>query len=548
MPRAWPVSLVALVAVAAAYAQDLGPCAGKQCLGIDWKKPSYVDLVSLDPTKRSASGRLPIHYAAIHCSPHGVFTSLVTRGSPLDEPDPVTGMAPLEISMTVCRGGTTRTLLDYGADPNFEYTRGGGNAIHLAFDRRLADSMVERLLETGVDLDVADDDGIKPLVYLMADDDLDMIEAFLDAGADPDVADANGNTLAHYAAHFGHTSLLSKLRATGADLGKVSGNGRAPLHLSAARGLDPDVVAIYYLAGVDPNPIDSLGLAPIHYAVAMTPLESITSLLVMGASPEEIDGNGDRPLHYALRNNPDVKVTKLLLGLGADPNLPGASGRAPIMMAVANHDEGDFLEVLVDAGADPNVDDEYGRSLLHHAILENNSKMAASLIRAGADIFKPDRLGQTPYDLAELVSLEGPARGLMQGIVEDRQRRARAWAAELARLANEKLERNQQQNEARAEARAKRVAARLKVKSEHEGKYRIRQIDQRRAGLESRLKHLERSGNTRMIERIQAQIDALDTQAQDVREQMRGLELERQRRVAQARGQPFPADGEDVPQ
>lgn len=57
-------------------------------------------------------------------------------------------------------------------------------------------------------------------------------------------------------------------------------------------------------------------------------------------------------------------------------------------------------EKLLFAGANPNTGDENGTTPLHYAVMSQNEKMVALLIKNKADKFKMDKKGKSPLDYA----------------------------------------------------------------------------------------------------------------------------------------------------
>jgi ankyrin repeat protein len=60
------------------------------------------------------------------------------------------------------------------------------------------------------------------------------------------------------------------------------------------------------------------------------------------------------------------------------------------------------MELLLNLGLDPNASDKHGWTPLHHAAACGHTRVAALLLRVGADRSTRATAGQTPADLAHL--------------------------------------------------------------------------------------------------------------------------------------------------
>ncbi len=159
--------------------------------------------------------------------------------------------------------------------------------------------------------------------------------------------------------------------------------------------------------GLIPNGRMSDTIGPcLTYAIHLSPLGFIRTLLELGADPNAPIDGGFPPLIAALtctREGPgktrrtDVDdVLRLLLSFGADPNQRGINDYTPLHMAVAERNPL-AVQILLDSGADPELRtriDEYETpaDMARNAGLAD---IAATLARKGQPLRRRLRSGLT---------------------------------------------------------------------------------------------------------------------------------------------------------
>jgi uncharacterized protein len=168
----------------------------------------------------------------------------------------------------------------------------------------------------------------------------------------------------------------------------------------ALRRGDEDYVASLLLqdphAGGRPEP--STGLTPLHYAAQGAPLPILASVLASNAARDARDHHGRTALWYAADDGLTASVEALLTA-GADPTIPDDRGLTPLITAIRRGRESTVACLASDGRALDTPDRPGGLTPLHHAVLAHNITIVRTLIAAGVDRSRTNRLGKTAFEL-----------------------------------------------------------------------------------------------------------------------------------------------------
>jgi ankyrin repeat protein len=361
--------------------------------------------------------------------------ALLEHGAAVDTRDPSFGQTPLMIAV---RGGhlpLVRALLDAGADVNAQSTaeepprfvppsespeglsRGAGiiragwpegrgkrfpaagAKTPLLYATREGHLEIARLLlERGAQLELADGNGITPLINALLNatifrvnrtgrsDHLAIANLLLDAGANPNASD-----------WYGETPLWAAVDLRNLELGR-EGNDR---------NVRDDAFALIerlLRSGAEPNARTREFPHERRY------------LVVQVGSVAWVDLTGQTPFLRAAAAG-DLKVMRLLLEHGADPNIATYAGTTPLMVAAGvnwafneTYDEGrDALLAAVklahELGNDVNAVNSMGVAAIHGAANRGANDVIEYLAANGANLDAADKQGRTPLDWAKGVFL-----------------------------------------------------------------------------------------------------------------------------------------------
>ena len=431
---------------------DVNAIAADGTTALHWAARSgHLDIAQMllaagaDVTARSRTGVTALGLAAAN-GDAAIIGALLAAGA-----NPNTASSEGEtVLMTAARAGSApgvRALLARGADPNAREGWFGQTALMWAAAANAGDA-VSALIEAGADLNARSaasagqprlprvqgvaaqaahsnfpKGGFTPLLFAAREGALDATRVLADAGVDLSLADPDGIAPLSMAIINAHYDLASLLLDKGADVNGADRVGRTPLFFAT-----------------DMHTLEWLFSRPVPRASSeMDSPDLVARLLDRGARVNARLTGRPFILHHNATGNrtisegatafmkaattSDVGLMRLLLARGADPNIPTQNNTTAVMAAaglnwvdiasLGTEDASiEALTLLLERGGDVNAANDAGETAAHGAAQRGADKVLQFLFDRGARLDAKNKEGRTPLDEAtgQLEETEDNAR------------------------------------------------------------------------------------------------------------------------------------------
>lgn len=174
---------------------------------------------------------------------------------------------------------------------------------------------------------------------------------------------------------------FNKLLSIGVDPDPRDTFGNAPSHYAAEDGTC-DVLDILLRHNIDINAQDITLKTPLMKATRNGKLEAVKRLLQGRCNVNIRDKNGDTSLHFASRHGNAALVDTLLVA-GSDVNMQNQWGHTPVMEAVSYNNK-NAASSLLNVNCDVNLREyKSGSTALHVAVRKNYTVIVESLLSTG---------------------------------------------------------------------------------------------------------------------------------------------------------------------
>src|SRR5688572_15531637 len=389
-------------------------------------------------------GATPMSEAAVVAEP-AMIEALLGAGADVESPN-ADGQTALMVVARTSQVDSARLLLARGAKVNAVEQWRGQTALMWAVAQKQP-AMVKALIAAGADVNARSQvnnwerqvtaepraiyrpaGGLTPLLYAAREGCVECATLLVDGGADINLADPEGISPLLMAVMNMHFDLAASLIRKGANPDRWDFWGRAPLYTAVdlntiPRGGRPDRPSLDKTTSVEVASMLLEAGANVNARLKLSPpFRNI-------GNDRGLDGmltTGTTPLLRAAKAL-DVPAIRVLLQHGADVTLPNARGITPIMAAAGmgsvDADTRGFylsedveqrsiasLKLLIEAGGDLNAKDPRGLTPLHEAARWGWNEVVQFLADNGADIQAKDSRGNTPVESA-LGKAGGNSRG-----------------------------------------------------------------------------------------------------------------------------------------
>ncbi|XP_072043178.1 rabankyrin-5-like [Amphiura filiformis] len=298
-------------------------------------------------------------------------------------------------------------LLQHGANPDQQDSR-GNTALHYAVGSKNQEVFDMLLAQKSLNLDLVNSDGNTPL-WLALDTSTGEISLEGDSyaaklitrGCSADgVSPHTGDSLMHRACQGGNEDAALFLATHGASSSISNHKGETPLHAAAKHGLSR-LVTLLLQKGANPNVQSKEDLASKMAAIGLD----------SDNQPDLLQASKQTPLHMAISNQHADVVSVFLehrtnalqsqdgIQIIPDFNLRDSNDQTALGLALWTGLHS-FAAQVLHAGANINYTTSEGMTLLHTAILKQDTQSALFLLEHQADINIKTKDGETPLQLA----------------------------------------------------------------------------------------------------------------------------------------------------
>ena len=214
--------------------------------------------------------------------------------------------------------------------------------------------------------------------------DTDAVKAYLDSGIPVDITDEEGRTILHCAAGEGQIKVVELLIERGCRIDLVDNNGWTPSICAIAHGCMETLELLKQIKG------------PCEEQDLMCVMDSGSrSYIDFAATYDYFDRqNSGTPLHHAAAKG-DLPMVYMLLRLGRSMTKVADNMGTPLHQAVAKGHM-DVVLLLLREGCPIDVVDGAGRSIFNYAVTSGQIDMIKMLATKGFSVNKGDNKGWTP--------------------------------------------------------------------------------------------------------------------------------------------------------
>ncbi|KAJ5550420.1 hypothetical protein N7461_005118 [Penicillium sp. DV-2018c] len=361
----------------------------------------------------SADGKTALHLAAERGYRKCMKLLFAHRADPriVDR----TGATCLQTAVGTATDESTLSLLvKHKVNLNSQNPKTGNTTLHLAIQWQRP-RIILSLLENGVDIDIANHEGMTPPQLAANTDNCEAVALILQHCTHIDARRSLvGTTALQYAAWKGHWTAFDLLLIGGADINVWNGKGETLLHEQSQYSKSTSVASKLLDGGADIEALTSQGETPLQCAAMCGNKTMFNFLLKKGARLDVETAKGETLLHITPPVNQhclDILETALKEGISVAAT--SSQGWTPLHRTVyagtgvpdlASDKTAEYIQLLISHGASVNdcAASNYAETPLHLAVMAPlpRPSLVQFLIQQGANVNAATTEGQTALILA----------------------------------------------------------------------------------------------------------------------------------------------------
>jgi ankyrin repeat protein len=360
------------------------------------------------------------------------------------------GWTPVHWACHADQSDILSLLIRSGADVNVidvEQKTAG----HIAAISQNPDCIKVLIKQCGIEtVQVADQQGVTPLMYSCGMGNDQHVKALLKKKVDVSAVDIDGQSALHWCKENQHGRCVDLLCKRHPEiLNQPDAHSQTALHHAAIAGNAIICIALCQQSGIQMDCLDNEQHTPVHWASVSGHIDVLMCLAEYGANMSSPDVNGAHPLHYAVQlcstavsggeMNEDMMVRgmeciRVLLDKGCHIDVRDNEERTPLMWAVAADGMSNVCLLLAQHGADVNAHDSLGMTPLHVAVNTFHPTECVTLVsELGADVNAVDHNGHSPLFIAVSQNAVDMVSFLLQsGATPDKQDKDKMSVAHIA--------------------------------------------------------------------------------------------------------------------
>ncbi len=202
-----------------------------------------------------------------------------------------------------------------------------------------ANEFAINLLNSGADKNFCDENNMRPIHFVLMNDNLEMLKYLIDLEVDLNVVNSRGDCLLRAALS---AEAIKILLDAGLEYGAINNQEQTILHVAAKEACNefPKLANILDGAGCDLNLRDNKGKTAFHYYIqnAGPALGALKKILeIPGLDLNIVDNYGDYPIYWCIKKQAkdfNVEQVELIFDKMSDVNIQDSNGRSLLHLAV----------------------------------------------------------------------------------------------------------------------------------------------------------------------------------------------------------------------